>query len=73
MASKVAVIHAAQGTCRSCMTSRRDCSTSPSRNYFVGQGVGLIDSVRTARQVMEDFLQEFVAAVSQLESCTQAQ
>jgi NAD(P)H-dependent flavin oxidoreductase YrpB (nitropropane dioxygenase family) len=28
--------------------------------YFVGQGVGLIDNVRTCRQVVEDFMAEFV-------------
>jgi len=34
--------------------------------YFVGQGVGLIDSVRSAGQVVQDFKQDFLAAVEHL-------
>ena len=34
--------------------------------YFVGQGVGLIDGVRTARRVVEDFKQEFADAIEHL-------
>jgi len=36
--------------------------------YFVGQGVGLIDSVRSAGQVVQDFKQEFLEAVERLEA-----
>ena len=32
-------------------------------SYFVGQGVGLIDQVRSARNVVQDFREEFAAAV----------
>ena len=35
--------------------------------YFVGQGVGLIDSVRSAGQVVQDFKLEFAEAVETLE------
>ena len=34
--------------------------------YFVGQGVGLIDSVRGAGQVVQDFKQEFLEAVERM-------
>jgi hypothetical protein len=34
--------------------------------YFVGQGVGLIDSVRSAGQVVQDFKTEFVEAVERM-------
>jgi NAD(P)H-dependent flavin oxidoreductase YrpB (nitropropane dioxygenase family) len=35
-------------------------------SYFVGQGVGLIDQVRSARGVVQDFREEFVEAVGGL-------
>ena len=35
--------------------------------YFVGQGVGLIDSVRSAGQVVQEFKVEFVEAVERLD------
>src|SRR5215217_2114309 len=34
--------------------------------YFVGQGVGLIDSVRSAGQVVQDFKAEFIEAVERM-------
>src|SRR5579864_2185635 len=34
--------------------------------YFVGQGVGLIDSVRSAGQVVQDFKQEFLEAIEHM-------
>jgi NAD(P)H-dependent flavin oxidoreductase YrpB (nitropropane dioxygenase family) len=34
--------------------------------YFVGQGVGLIDSVRSARQVVQAFKEEFLEAVEHM-------
>jgi NAD(P)H-dependent flavin oxidoreductase YrpB (nitropropane dioxygenase family) len=34
--------------------------------YFVGQGVGLIDSVRSAGQVVQDFKEEFLEAVEHM-------
>jgi len=36
--------------------------------YFVGQGVGLIDSVRSAGQVVQSFKEEFVEAVERLDA-----
>ncbi len=35
-------------------------------SYFVGQGVGLIDSERSSRQVVQDFREDFAAAVERL-------
>ena len=35
-------------------------------SYFVGQGVGLIDQVRSAKGVVQDFREEFVEAISEL-------
>lgn len=35
-------------------------------SYFVGQGVGLIDQVRSAKGVVQDFREEFVEAVGEL-------
>ena len=35
-------------------------------SYFVGQGVGLVDQVRSARGVVQDFREEFVEAVGSL-------
>ena len=32
-------------------------------SYFVGQGVGLIEAERSARQVVQDFREEFADAV----------
>lgn len=34
--------------------------------YFVGQGVGLVDSVRTATQVVQDFKEEFLESVERM-------
>jgi NAD(P)H-dependent flavin oxidoreductase YrpB (nitropropane dioxygenase family) len=38
--------------------------------YFVGQGVGLLDSVRPARRVMQDVMEDFAAAVGRLGALT---
>jgi NAD(P)H-dependent flavin oxidoreductase YrpB (nitropropane dioxygenase family) len=35
-------------------------------SYFVGQGVGLVDQVRSAKAVVQDFREEFVEAVGGL-------
>jgi NAD(P)H-dependent flavin oxidoreductase YrpB (nitropropane dioxygenase family) len=35
-------------------------------SYFVGQGVGLIESVRSAREVVRDFMTEFAEALEDL-------
>ena len=34
--------------------------------YFVGQGVGLVDDVRSAGQVVQDFKTGYIAAVERL-------
>jgi hypothetical protein len=34
--------------------------------YFVGQGVGLVDQVRPAYQVVQDFKLEFAEAVERM-------
>src|SRR5207302_843558 len=36
--------------------------------YFVGQGVGLIDSVRSAGEVVQTFKEEFIEAIERLDS-----
>ena len=36
--------------------------------YFVGQGVGLVDSVLSAGQVVQDFKEEFLEAVERMDS-----
>jgi NAD(P)H-dependent flavin oxidoreductase YrpB (nitropropane dioxygenase family) len=35
-------------------------------SYWVGQGVGLVDSVKTCAQVVQDFMQEYAEAVERL-------
>ena len=37
-------------------------------SYFVGQGIGLVDQVRSSRQVVQDFREEFIDAVTGLAS-----
>jgi NAD(P)H-dependent flavin oxidoreductase YrpB (nitropropane dioxygenase family) len=39
--------------------------------YFVGQGVGLIDSVKSTRAVVKEFMEEFVEAISELQALTE--
>ncbi len=39
--------------------------------YFVGQGVGLIDSVKSARQVVEEFKLDFADALDELQNLLQ--
>ena len=34
--------------------------------YFVGQGVGLVDSVRSATSVVQDFKEEFLEAIERM-------
>jgi NAD(P)H-dependent flavin oxidoreductase YrpB (nitropropane dioxygenase family) len=35
-------------------------------SYWVGQGVGLVDSVKTCAQVVQDFMEEYAEAVERL-------
>jgi len=37
-------------------------------SYFVGQGVGMIDRVSTAKSVVEDFKQEFAEALTDMQA-----
>jgi len=39
--------------------------------YFVGQGVGLVDSVKSTRAVVKEFMEEFVEAISDLNALTE--
>ncbi|HLX36859.1 MAG TPA: nitronate monooxygenase family protein [Candidatus Binataceae bacterium] len=36
--------------------------------YFVGQGVGLVDSVKTCRTVVNEFMEDFAAALSDMQA-----
>jgi NAD(P)H-dependent flavin oxidoreductase YrpB (nitropropane dioxygenase family) len=36
--------------------------------YFVGQGVGLVDSVKTCRSVVNEFMEEFAEALSDMQA-----
>jgi hypothetical protein len=36
-------------------------------SYYVGQGVGLLDQVKTSKAVVREFMEEFAAAVGQME------
>jgi NAD(P)H-dependent flavin oxidoreductase YrpB (nitropropane dioxygenase family) len=35
-------------------------------NYFVGQGVGLVDSVKSSRDVVREFMEEFAEAIADM-------
>jgi NAD(P)H-dependent flavin oxidoreductase YrpB (nitropropane dioxygenase family) len=37
-------------------------------NYFVGQGVGLIDGVKSTREVVREFMEEFSEAVAEMQA-----
>ncbi len=39
--------------------------------YFVGQGVGLVDSVKSTRAVVKEFMEGFVEAISDLNALTE--
>jgi NAD(P)H-dependent flavin oxidoreductase YrpB (nitropropane dioxygenase family) len=41
-------------------------------SYFVGQGVGLVEQVRSSRQVVMDFREEFLEAVGSLNATLDA-
>lgn len=38
-------------------------------SYFVGQGVGLVEQIRSSRQVVQDFREEFLDAAGKLSAC----
>ncbi len=39
--------------------------------YFVGQGVGLVDSVKSCRQVVKEFMEEFAESVDDLNAAAE--
>jgi NAD(P)H-dependent flavin oxidoreductase YrpB (nitropropane dioxygenase family) len=39
--------------------------------YFVGQGVGLVDSVKSCRTVVQEFMEEFAEAVADLNAAVE--
>jgi hypothetical protein len=39
--------------------------------YFVGLGVGLVDSVKSTRAVVKEFMEEFIEAISDLNAPTE--
>jgi NAD(P)H-dependent flavin oxidoreductase YrpB (nitropropane dioxygenase family) len=39
--------------------------------YFVGQGVGLVDSIKSSRMVVQEFMQEFAEALDEMQSLMQ--
>jgi len=39
--------------------------------YFVGQGVGLVDSIKSSRVVVQEFMQEFAEAIDDMEMLMQ--
>jgi len=39
--------------------------------YFVGQGVGLVDSIKSARVVVNEFMQDFAEALSDMAALTE--
>ena len=41
-------------------------------NYFVGQGVGLVDSVKSSREVVREFMEGFAEAVSDMQALIEA-
>lgn len=40
--------------------------------YFVGQGVGLVESVKSSRTVVQEFMEEFAEALSDMQTWTDA-
>jgi len=39
--------------------------------YFVGQGVGLVDSVKSSRTVVQEFMEEFAEALGEMQTWTE--
>jgi len=40
--------------------------------YFVGQGVGLVDSVKSSRTVVREFMEEFAEALGEMQTLAEA-
>jgi NAD(P)H-dependent flavin oxidoreductase YrpB (nitropropane dioxygenase family) len=58
-------LRAAQRSAQSGNTRARELVT-----YFVGQGVGLVDSIKSSRVVVQEFMQEFAEALDDMEMLT---
>jgi hypothetical protein len=56
-------LHAAQRAAERGNAKARELVT-----YFVGQGVGLVDSVKSSRVVVREFMEEFAEALADMQS-----
>jgi NAD(P)H-dependent flavin oxidoreductase YrpB (nitropropane dioxygenase family) len=56
-------LRAAQRAAQSGNSKARELVT-----YFVGQGVGLVDSIKSSRVVVQEFMQEFAEALDEMET-----
>jgi hypothetical protein len=59
-------LRAAQRAAQNGNTKARELVT-----YFVGQGVGLVDSIKSSRVVVQEFMQEFAEALDEMQSLMQ--
>src|SRR6516225_3182974 len=59
-------LRAAQRAAQSGNSKARELVT-----YFVGQGVGLVDSIKSSRVVVQEFMQEFAEALDEMQSLTE--
>lgn len=48
-----------------------ECGRPEVVTYFIGQGVGLIDGIRSARGVVQDFMVEYAPALEQMRALDQ--
>jgi NAD(P)H-dependent flavin oxidoreductase YrpB (nitropropane dioxygenase family) len=60
-------LRAAQREARNGNTKARELVT-----YFVGQGVGLVDSIKSSRAVVQEFMQEFAEALDEMQTLIQS-
>jgi NAD(P)H-dependent flavin oxidoreductase YrpB (nitropropane dioxygenase family) len=56
-------LHAAQRATEKGNAKARELVT-----YFVGQGVGLVDSIKSSREVVKEFMEEFAEALDEMQS-----
>jgi hypothetical protein len=56
-------LRAAQRAAENGNTKARELVT-----YFVGQGVGLVDSVKSSRTVVQEFMEEFAEALGEMQT-----
>ncbi len=60
-------LRAAQRAAQSGNSKARELVT-----YFVGQGVGLVDSIKSSRVVVQEFMQEFAEALDEMQALAEA-